>query len=118
MWLLTTFGFFDIVQEAGGDSLSVRARTKHDLQEFERRYVPELGKIMEGTDPDYRYKAAAPREAVARAVGEIAMNIDYPCFRDSVLMLQGFRRATLYGRIWNMLWSLQEEEQWYDPTNQ
>jgi hypothetical protein len=43
------------------------------------------------------------------------MSIDYRDLRDSVLALQGFRRATLYGRIWNILWTLQEEEHWFDP---
>ncbi|OPY60264.1 MAG: hypothetical protein A4E57_04512 [Syntrophorhabdaceae bacterium PtaU1.Bin034] len=115
MWVITTFGFFSIVQEPKHNTLMVRARTKRDLQELRERHLPELGEIVEGADPDYKYSATAPREAVARVFGETAMSIDYRDLRDSVLALQGFRRATLYGRIWNILWTLQEEEHWFDP---
>jgi hypothetical protein len=117
VWLITTFGFFSIVQEPGHDVLTVRARTRHDLEELKNRFLPELGEIIEEADGDYKYRAMGCRHAVARAVGEIAMSIDYRNLRDSVLALQGYRRASLYGRIWNMLWILQEEERWFDLSN-
>lgn len=117
MWLVTTFGFFSIVLEPGQDILTVRARTRHDLEELKNRFLPELGEIIEGAGKDYKYEATCHRNAVARAVGEIVMGIDYSKFRDSVLTLQGYRRASLYGRIWSMLWILQEEEQWFESSN-
>jgi len=114
VWLITTFGFFSIVQKPGDDILVVRARTRQDLDRLKIKYIPELGEIIQGTDEDYKYVADGPRDAVARAVGEIAMTIDYRDLRESVLTLQGYRRAMLYERIWNILWKLQVEEQWFD----
>lgn len=116
MWLVTTFGFFDIIHGREDDLLVVRARTKRDLQELKERYLPELEDAPQDGS-DYKYSATAPREAVSRAMGEIARKIDYPSLRESVLARQGFLRATLYGRISSMLWTLQEDEQWFEPNN-
>jgi hypothetical protein len=113
--LITTFGFFSIVGEPEHDFLAVRARTRRDLEELKSRFLPELGEILEGTGKDYKYAAMGHRNAVARAIGEIAMSIDYRDFRDTVLVHQGYRRASLYGRVSSMLWILQEEEQWFEP---
>lgn len=115
MWLITTFGFFSIVQDNNNGSLAARARARRDIDELKSRYLPEMGEIIEDSEDDYRYFARVPREALARAMFEIAMDINYCNFRDSVLVLQGYRRSMLYERIWNILWKLQEEEQWFSP---
>ncbi len=117
MWLITTFGFFSVVRKPGDDNLIVRARTRYDLQELRERFLPELGETTENAVADYKYSASVRRDAAARAIGEIVMNIDYASLRDRVLSLQGFCRALVYGRISNILWGLQEDEQWFDPNN-
>lgn len=114
MWLITTFGFFSIVQDNTNGLLAARARTRRDMDALRSRYLPEMGEIAEDGNDDYKYVAQVPREALARAMSEIAMHIDYQDFRDSVLALQGYRRSMLYERIWNILWKLQEEEQWFN----
>lgn len=115
MWLVTTFGFFSIIRDRDEDVLVVRARTRRDLQELKERYLPELKDVTKN-GLDYRYSGSAPHEAVARALSEIARDIDYPSLRESVLGRQGFLRATLYERISSMLWTLQEDEHWFDSS--
>lgn len=84
MWLITTFDFFRVVQKPGDDIFIVRTRTRQDLGRVKTKYIPELGEIIQGTDEDYKYVAGGPHDAVARAVGEIAMTIDYRDLRESV----------------------------------
>lgn len=116
MWLMTTFGFFDIIQDRDADVLMVRARTRRDLEALRERYLPELQDAPQNGS-DYRYSGSAPREAVSRAMSEIVRDIDYPGLKESVLGRQGFLRATLYGRISSMLWTLQDDEHWFEPNN-
>ena len=71
MWLITTTGFFSIVEkpwDRAPGTLTVRARARQDLEALKAGSLPELGDITEAADADYRYRAQAPREAVVRAV--------------------------------------------------
>jgi hypothetical protein len=96
MWLLTPFGFFSIVQKHDDDdTLTVRARVRSDLINLKATLLPELGKIGESHDTDYRFRAKAPRKAVADAMSKMAMTLDYSNFKDQVAKVQGGKRAPL-----------------------
>ena len=56
---------------------------------------------------DYRYRAQAPREAVAEAMGRIATDIDYDNFKNAVAQAQGRERAHTYHQVWEVLYRLQ-----------
>jgi hypothetical protein len=57
MWLITTIGFFSVVIKPREDDLTVRARTRGDLEALSKLYLPTLGPIEVGTGTDYPYRA-------------------------------------------------------------
>jgi 8-oxo-dGTP pyrophosphatase MutT (NUDIX family) len=113
MWLLTNFGFFSVVQKPGDKrtgTLTIRSRVKGDLENLRNKYLPEMGEIEADKGTDYKYRAKAPRESIARAVGQALMELDYSNFKDSVAVEQGYDRAHLYHDIWDVLYKLQEQQ--------
>lgn len=111
MWLMTPLGFFSIVEKPHDrydGTLTVRARVEGDLSALKARYLPELGDIQADQGTDYRYRAKAPRPAVARALSQLALDLDYSNFKDEVSRVQGDERARVYGEVWGSLYSLQE----------
>ena len=111
MWLMTPIGFFSIVEkhdDRDAGTLTVRARVEGDLAELKARYLPELGEIQAHLGTDYRYRATAPKEAVARALSQLALNLDYSNFKDEVYRVQGYERARVYGEVWSSLYELQD----------
>ncbi len=112
MWLITAFGFFSVVEKPGdraSGNLTVRARVHGDLDALRDRYLPELGPIEEGAGSDYRFRAQAPRDALARAVARSIDDLDYGNFKDAVADKQGASRAKLYGKVWQDLYELQTD---------
>ena len=108
MWLVTKVGFFSVVYKPeDGPRLTIRARAPGDLERLRQRYLPKLGKITESDVTDYRYRAFATRQQVAAAVGKIALEIDYPNFKDEVFLEQGSFRSSVYHRVWAALLDLQ-----------
>jgi len=107
MWLMTDFGFFSIVQKEGEQNLTVRARVRQDLLNLKERYLPGLQAIEETQYADYRYRVRVPREVFAEALRDIALDIDYPNFKNSVARRQGKARALAYEDVWQRLYGLQ-----------
>jgi hypothetical protein len=108
MWLVTHFGFFSVVQKKSDDILTVRARTRGDLEALKERYVPTLGHILKGEGTDYQYRAKVSREDLAEAMQKIIMDIDYSNFKDAVAEKQGNKRARIYGEVWEVLLDLEK----------
>ena len=111
MWLMTPIGFFSIVEKPDdwdAGTLTVRARVEDDLTALKARYLPELGEIQAHLGTDYRYRGVAPREAVARALSQLALDLDYSNFKDEVYRVQGYERARVYGEVWSSLYELQD----------
>jgi len=106
MWLMTDFGFFSIVQKEGEANLTVRARVKQDLQNLKERCLPAVGPIEETEYADYRFRVRVPREAFAEALRDIALDIEYPNFKNSVASKQGKARARVYEDVWRRLHGL------------
>lgn len=112
MWLMTPIGFFSIVEkpyDRYDGMLTVRARVEGDLTSLKSRYLPELGQIQADQGTDYRYRATAPREAVARALSQLTLDLDYSNFKDEVNRMQGHERARVYGEVWHCLYRLEEK---------
>lgn len=110
MWLMTPIGFFSIIEkpyDRHDGTLTVRARVEGDLVELKARYLPELGEIKGGQVTDYRYRAVAPREAVARALSQLTLDLDYSNFKDEVERVQGYERVRVYGEVWGRMHQLQ-----------
>jgi len=110
MWLMTPIGFFSIVEKPGdraGNTLTIRARVKSDLEALGQRYLPDMGEIRDHQGTDYRYRAVAPRTSVANAMSQLTLDLDYDNFKDEVHRVQGDERARTYGEVWCALYRLQ-----------
>jgi hypothetical protein len=109
MWLLTTQGFYSVVQH-GEDAnfLLVRARVRSDLAAL-TRLIPNL-EIFETPDADYRWRATVTRMQWQVALTALGREIDYDNFKGAVRERSGGERAALYGRVWDLLMSLQRED--------
>ncbi|MFO0295896.1 MAG: NUDIX domain-containing protein [Rhodospirillales bacterium] len=112
MWVLTTAGFFSIVEKPGDRAagrLTIRARVRGDLERLRAEALPGLGKIETGAGTDYPFRAVAPRAEVAAAIAKLVTDLDYPNFKDAVAARQGSDRADAYGRVWEALRDLTED---------
>ncbi len=106
MWVTTNFGFFSVVQkpsDQAANTLTVRARVRADLEALAKGFLPALGEISEDTGTDYRFRATAPREAVAVALLNAVLAIDYNNFKASVGAKQGSQREEIYHKVWTVL---------------
>ena len=121
MWLITSFGFFSVVQkptDKAGDTLTIRARVGADLEALREKYLPSLGQVVESKSNDYRYRATAPRAEVAAAMAAMVGGIDYSNYKDEVAKVQGAARAHLYHDVWSVLYRLQTESKKFATPRQ
>ncbi len=112
MWLITPIGFFSIVCKPGDEeegTLTVRSRVKSDLEALGKNFLPSLGAIVEGAGTDYRYRAKAQRDDIGKALALMVQQLDYGNFKNEVAHRQGKYRASVYGKVWEVLYNLQEE---------
>ena len=112
MWLVTTTGFYSVVQKPWDrepGTLTVRARARQDLEALRSAGLPELGAVTESTDSDYRFRAQAPRAAVARAMEAQVNAIDYENFKSAVGRRQGARREHIYHDAWSAFHQIQTD---------
>jgi ADP-ribose pyrophosphatase YjhB (NUDIX family) len=112
MWLITPDGFFSIVEKASdknAGTLTVRARVKTDLDALRQSTLPELGQTSEGDGTDYRYRATAPRTAVAAAMSRMVEDLHYSNFKSEVAKRQGQARAKAYHDVWDILYRMQND---------
>lgn len=110
MWLITTFGFFSVVQkpdDVAHDTLTIRARVHMDLLTLREQYLPCLGEVHISDDTDYRYRASAKRSEVIKAISLAIQDLQYSNFKDTVALQQGKKRASLYGKVWSVLNTMQ-----------
>ena len=96
MWLITSFGFFSVVEKPGDRQkglVTVRARVREDLEALKEKYLPTLGPIASSSATDYRYRAVAPKPDLAAAAAKAVFDIDYDNFKNRVKQQQGAARA-------------------------
>lgn len=110
MWLVTTFGYFSIVQKNSdrpGDTLTVRARVRKDMETLRDRYLPTLGPIEDSGGADYPYRAKVGREELANAFWQAIMDVTYTNFKAETASQLGHKREDAYTEIWMALRKLQ-----------
>lgn len=113
MWIMTSCGFFSIVEKPEDREehlLTIRARVREDLEALRDRWLPALGPIQDWATSDYRFRARAPRAAVAAALAQLTAAIDYDNFKNEVAKTQGYDRARTYSKVWEVLYGLQRRE--------
>lgn len=109
MWLITTDGFYSIVDKQNNGYLTVRARSAADLDRLRAR-LPELGATLTGAGTDYPHRAVVRRDHLAAAVARIAADIDYSNFKNEVAAKRGRTRAHALGEVWHALLQLERED--------
>lgn len=110
MWLVTDFGFFSVVQKPGdaeAGTLTVRARVRGDLEALRSRYLPTMGPVRESKATDYRFRARAPRAAVAAAMALAIERIEYANVKARIRKTQGPARERVLHDVWAALLPLQ-----------
>ena len=106
MWLITTDGFYSVVQKRGEERLSVRARVGADLDRLRERYMPALSKTLETPEGDYRYRAWISRDELAEGLARVARDVTYSNFKDEVGRKDP-ERERAYHDVWEVLGRLQ-----------
>lgn len=103
MWLLTTEGFYSVIQWHDG-RMCVRARRKADLTRL-RKIVPALSKVEVSPGKDYRYRCFCTRDEWIAGASALAATIDYGNFKSAADRKLGFNDplARAYHSIWNTL---------------
>ncbi len=109
MWLFTKFGFFSVVNKGDNDELTVRSRTKSDLDRLRNHYLPSLSPSRAHEGTDYPWRATTSPTALGEAMRVIAQDIDYANFKDEVALGLGKDRAKRYGKIWSALYDMPDD---------
>lgn len=110
MWVMTTFGFFSIVEKPSdrrNGMLTVRARVKKDIHAFADRCNETTPITYDALGGDYAFRFRAPKLSVAQAMLETTGDIDYDNFKDAVKKRQGAKRAHVYLGVWQHLLQLE-----------
>jgi hypothetical protein len=111
MWIFSTTGFYTVVAHNKlPDTLIVRARVKKDLTELRRVYMPELSKPTFHLDYDYPYRAMISHAEFGKGMAKLVMDIDYAKFKSAVAQKQGFRRSSIYTRVWNIMIDVENDK--------
>lgn len=110
MWLMTNFGFFSVVKKSDDEQLTVRSRTRGDLDRLRAHYLPQLGPNLAHAGTDYPWRALVDKAALSEAMKRISDDIDYGNFKDEVALTLGRDRAKRYGAVWSALSVLQEDQ--------
>lgn len=101
MWICHNEAFLSIVhKDCGPDHLMVRARVRGHIQK-----VFPKAKVSQTLGNDYQFRAVVSRIDVANALAEMAFDVDYPNFKDSV---RDDKLHGAYNRVWSAMSSLQE----------
>ena len=104
MWLFTKQGFFSVVQhEHHKSTLLVRSRSKDDLENLQKM-IKRHPVIKKTPDADYLYRMVVMKEEFGKVASELALDIDYPNFKDEIKKNDA-RRARLYSSVW---WVMRE----------
>lgn len=108
MWLATQHGFYSIVQKAP-DEFHVRSRLKSDLENLIRLVEMDPG-IHHWPQADYHFRIIVDRQQFTRIMGEMALALDYPNFKNRIASLPDQReKLDAFHRVWSLLAKLQRD---------
>jgi hypothetical protein len=113
MWLLTTFGFFSIVEkpeDRGTGMVTVRARVRGDIEALRAKYLPGLSEIEGTPDRDYAWRGRVTKGDLAAGLGRIALDVNYANFETEVAQHMGYARELIYHDVYETLSALQQHK--------
>lgn len=104
MWIVLNNSFVSIVEHRDDpDVLIVRGRFRGDAARF---LGAPLTREKETPTADYRFRIAAKRETVERAVLRAVRGVRYPNFKDSI---RDAWRKSVAMRVWSIFFEAQKE---------
>jgi hypothetical protein len=109
MWLFTSFGFFSIFRKTDGPDLTIRSRTRGDIQRLRCHYLPQASEPEAHTGTDYPWRMRCGETELAQALPRIVAAIGYANFKDEMTLATGKSRAKRYGQVWSALYGLEED---------
>lgn len=113
MWIVTPIGFFNIIQypeDRPKGLLTVKARSKEDLELFNKHLAGGLVEIEESLTADYRFRLKAHHIEVANAIGYMVRDIDYSKTKPAISAMFP-ERSGIYLDVWDILRAIQDEAQ-------
>ena len=111
MWIVTDRGFFSVVDKGEPEGcLCVRARVREDIENLCRldSLTSYADTIEESELSDYRFRIHVKREDWVKAAADLSEQIDYDNFKNAVAARQGYERASVYSKVWSVLFGLQK----------
>lgn len=100
MWIMTSNAFLSVVhKDCLPGELLVRARMKGHIEAA----FPDA-KVIESTHTDYRYRAVLPRDVVAKALVDQALNLQYDNYKNTV---KNRRFHDALAAVWSVMARLQ-----------
>lgn len=123
MWIMTTEGFYSVVEHRQDqDLLLVRSRARVDLENALRELDGTLSgdtTITNDRRADYPWRMIVQREDWALAVARMTHAIDYDNFKSAVARTGagGYKRSGIYHRVWSVLTSMEPnfDRRYYGP---
>lgn len=111
MWLFASTGFYSAVVDAQDpEVIVVRARVREDLEALiKAQYLTDASEIHDGLGTDYPFRVFTTRAAWAKAVSNLALELDCANFKQSVGERFGPERERLYHRVWATMLCLRKE---------
>jgi hypothetical protein len=109
MWLLTTIGFFSVVQKRGESGLTVRARAASDLDRLREKYLPEVSATIPNAGTDYPFRGTITHTDFARGLAKMGGDIHYENFKSEGARKMGRKREAVYEKVWSALFELENE---------
>ena len=98
MWLMTTRGFYSVVEHREDDNLLlVRARCKQDIEALAELIPVTPVSIL---DADYAWQIEAPRAQWAAALMALLAEVTYPNFNNA---MRDSDRHDVYLGVWRQL---------------
>jgi len=117
MWVTTTLGFFSVVRAYESDDVMIRSRVKKDLDALLDRFSVSRSGISFTPGNDYGYRVVVPIEVWSCWIAELALDIDYPNFKDAVKQKNPLRAKT-YMHVWSDYHQIENEESTLRPLKQ
>jgi hypothetical protein len=123
VWLFTKYGLVSAVcarkgsgepwQPVDPDRLALRFRRKQHLENFQRRFAHLPGNlpVWESASADYRYRVFVPKPVWVKVATELAAEVDYQDFKQSVIDFPGrdeYEQRLL--EVWNVMVQSQADE--------
>lgn len=109
MWLMTTSGYYSVVQHREDPELVlVRARVRADLENLEK-FIPGLSETLRyDATADYPHRMVMDRAVWMSIVTQLTLEVDYDNFKSAVGRADP-ERAHVYHNIWYRLTDLEPD---------